>query len=123
VHPCRFDRSDRIGIETLPEHRVDLELPFELRQVTVSARCFRPRIPQAPVENDSLRLGDPPLASRTKQPQQVRESRITMSIHRHINQDAREAKILPQIHNIAIPARAKLGQELGYGTRSCWAIV
>ena len=116
MHPCRFDRSDRIGIETLPEHRVDLELPPELRQVAVCRPArFRPRIPQAPVEKDSLRPGDPALGSRTKRPQQVRESRITMSIRGHVNQDARAAKILPQHSQHAIPACARLGQELGYG--------
>ena len=69
----------------------------ELRQVPVCQPArFRHRIPRAPVEKDSLCPGDPVLGSGTKQPQQLRESRVAMSIHRHINQDARATRFLPQ---------------------------
>ncbi len=73
VHPRRLGRGDGIGVETVSEHRVDLELPLELLQVAARQPClFNLRlILEAQVQRDPLRLRNPSLGSRAKKPQQA----------------------------------------------------
>jgi hypothetical protein len=67
AHPCRLGRSDGIGVETLPEHRVCLELSRKLRQVAVCqpSRFYDLLIREADVQRNSPRLCNPTLWSRT----------------------------------------------------------
>lgn len=61
----------------MPEHRVALELPPELRQIAVCQ--------DAPIQDNSLCPGDPTMGSRTKQSQEVHKSLNAIWVHPHIN--------------------------------------
>jgi hypothetical protein len=107
AHPCLFGRSDGIGVETLPEHLVALELLPELRQIALSQ--------YAPVQSNSLCADDPIEGCSTKQPQEVYESIKAVWVHPHINKTPTQPHFFP-LHTLDAVAAPSLDRV----TRISW---
>lgn len=74
-HAYLLGCGDGIGVKTLPEDRVTLELPPERGQIVIRQN--------AEVRRNPLGLGKPAMGSRTKQLQEAHESINAISVHRH----------------------------------------